>query len=84
MFEIVHKDLADHAIAEHVEIAKIMCGEHTVGFINGVLRNLIRQREAGTMPVPPLPEGDIPRDPGCAQCLPTICSVCAPAHGNGC
>ena len=55
VYEIVHRSLPDHAVSEHVELSKQLLRPDAGGFVNGVLRALLRRREEGSLPVPEVP-----------------------------
>ena len=55
VYEIVHRSLPDHAVSEHVELSKQLLRPDAGGFVNGVLRALLRRRDEGTLPVPEVP-----------------------------
>ncbi len=46
-YQLLHTRMAPHAVVSHaVEVAALFHGPGAKGFVNGVLRNLLRQREA--------------------------------------
>lgn len=60
-YEILELNIPGHAINEHVDLAKAVMHEGCGSVTNGVLRTLVRCREAGTVPtVPPPTAADPP------------------------
>lgn len=57
-YEILELNLPGHAINEHVSLAKAVMHEGCGSVTNGVLRTLVRCREAGTVPSVPPPSAD--------------------------
>lgn len=56
--ELVYQQLAPHAVSEHVNLAKQLVRPAAGNLVNAVLRRLLREKEAGTLPEPPLPSAD--------------------------
>ena len=54
-------NLASHAINEYVNLAKFVMHEGCGKVANGVLRSLVRAKDAGQIPVPPKPHGTMSR-----------------------
>eukprot|EP00892_Ulva_mutabilis_P004426 jgi/Ulvmu1/2355/UM013_0203.1 len=65
VFEVVHSDLADHAISAHVELCSVAGHSRAAGLVNAALRRLVRARAEGSLDalIPQLPtpyDGDAP------------------------
>ncbi len=57
-YQLLHTRVAHHAVVSHaVEVAALLGGSGAKGFVNGVLRNLLRQREMLLQYAHATPEG---------------------------
>ena len=59
--QLLELNLASHAINEYVNLAKFVMHEGCGKVANGVLRSLVRAKDAGQIPVPPSPQGTMSR-----------------------
>jgi len=54
-YDLLELGMAPHAINEYVDLAKLVMHDGCAKVANGVLRNVVRCKEAGTLPRPPPP-----------------------------
>ena len=59
--QLLELNLASHAINEYVNLAKFVMHEGCGKVANGVLRSIIRAKDAGEVPAPPKPHGTMSR-----------------------
>lgn len=59
--QLLELNLASHAINEYVNLAKFVMHEGCGKVANGVLRSLVRAKDAGQVPAPPKPHGKMSR-----------------------
>lgn len=62
MHELLFQKLPAHAVSEHVNLAKALVRPAAGSLVNAVLRRLLREQVAGTLPEPPLPDANTPQD----------------------
>jgi hypothetical protein len=52
MYELAYEQLEFHALKEHVDVARHVAPDYTLGFVNWALREAARQIERRGMPQP--------------------------------
>jgi 16S rRNA (cytosine967-C5)-methyltransferase len=61
-YELLELNLASHAINEYVNLAKYVMHEGCGKVTNGVLRSIVRAKDAGEVPSPPKPRGKMSKE----------------------